>query len=213
MKILEKYPQIINEMIKKKAGIYALYREDKLYYAGLTINLRGRLKTHLKDRHKGLWDRFSVYLVTDGHHIKALESLVLRIANPQGNYVKGHMPAAINMGRKINNLMSEIDANNRAKLLGGIAVRRRIKVKAITKGTLGLKRVVEHSYKLRGMYKGNQYSATLRKDGLISYKQKKYESPTGAAKMIIKKKTVNGWAFWKYRDDAGEWVRLSNLRR
>jgi hypothetical protein len=48
---LEKYPQIINEMIKRKAGIYALYRKDKLYYAGLTINLRGRLKTHLKDRH------------------------------------------------------------------------------------------------------------------------------------------------------------------
>ena len=211
-KILEEYPQIINEMIKGKAGIYSLYYRDKLYYVGLTTNLKGRLKTHLKDRHKGLWDRFSVYLATEGHHIKPLESLVLRIVNPHGNHVQGRLPGAINMGRKINNQMSEIDANNRTRLLGGSAVTRRIKAKSTSKGTLGLKGVVEHRYLLRGVYKNKEYRATLRKDGLISYSSKKYESPTAAAKMIIKGRAVNGWAFWKYRNDTGKWVPLSHLR-
>jgi len=212
-RILEQYPQIINAMIKRKAGLYALYHKDKLYYVGLTANLKGRLKIHLRNRHKGLWDRFSAYLVTDDHYIKPLESLVLRIANPQGNYVKGHMPGASNMGRKINNQMSEIDANNRAKLLGGSAIKRRIKVRTVSKGTLGLKGVVEHPYNLRGTYKNKQYRATLRRDGLISFNHKQYESPTAAAKKIIKGRAVNGWTFWKYRDDSSEWVRLSRLRR
>lgn len=212
-KILEEYPQIINEMIKGQAGLYALYQRDKLYYVGLTVNLKGRLKTHLKDRHNGLWDRFSVYLVTEDHHIKPLESLVLRIVNPAGNRVQGHMPGASNLGRNISKLMSDIDANNRAKLLGGSAVTRRIKAKATSKGTLGLKGVVEHRYYLRGTYKGLQYRATLRKDGLISYNGKQYESPTAATKMIIKGRAVNGWVFWKFQNDAGEWVPLSHLRK
>ena len=211
--ILEKYPQIVNEMIKGKAGLYALYNRDRLYYVGLTANLKGRLKTHLKDRHKGLWNRYSVYLAKEANHIKSLESLVLRIVNPSGNHVKGHMPGASNLGRKINHQMSETDANNRAKLLGGSDVQRRIKAKATSRGTLGLKGVVEHRYLLRGAYKGKKYSATLRKDGLISYNRKQYESPTAAAKMIIKGRAVNGWAFWKYRNDAGEWVQLTRLRR
>lgn len=212
-KILEEYPQIINEMIKGKAGLYSLYNRDKLYYVGLTANLKGRLKTHLKDRHTGLWDRFSVYLVTEDHHIKPLESLVLRVVSPKGNHVQGHLPGAINLGRKINNQMSETDANNRAKLLGGSAVNRRIKAKATSKGTLGLKGVVEHRYYLRGVYKGVQYRATLRKDGLISYNGKHYESPTAATKMIIKGRAVNGWMFWKFQNDAGAWVTLSHLRK
>ncbi|WP_150102944.1 GIY-YIG nuclease family protein [Sideroxydans lithotrophicus] len=212
-KILEEYPQIINEMIKGKAGLYALYHGDKLYYVGLTMNLKGRLKTHLKDRHTGLWDRFSVYLVTEDHHIKPLESLVLRIVNPKGNHVKGHLPGASNLGRAISKHMSETDANNRAKLLGGSAVTRRIKAKATSKGTLGLKGVVEHRYILRATYKDKQYRATLRKDGLICFNTKQYESPTAAAKMIIKGRAVNGWVFWKYQNDAGEWVPLSRLRK
>jgi hypothetical protein len=212
-KILEEYPQIINEMIKRKAGLYALYNRDKLYYVGLTVNLKGRLNSHLKDRHKGLWDRFSAYLVTEDHHIKPLESLVLRIVNPHGNHVQGRLPGATNLGRQISNQMSEIDANNRARLLGGVAAKRRIKVKAASKGTLGLKGVVEHRLFLRGVYKGIKYRATLRKDGLISYNRKQYENPTAAAKMVIKGRAVNGWTFWRYRNDSEEWVPLSRLRK
>ena len=61
-RILEEYPDVIREFIRRKGGVYALYRKDQLYYVGLPSNLMARLKTHLRDRHRGAWDRFSVYL-------------------------------------------------------------------------------------------------------------------------------------------------------
>jgi hypothetical protein len=68
--VLEEYQDIIRHYIRGRNGVYALYKGEKLYYVGLATNLRGRLKQHLKDRHKGLWDRFSVYLTIGEHHIK-----------------------------------------------------------------------------------------------------------------------------------------------
>ena len=62
-KVFDAYPEIIREMIKGKSGVYALYRRGSLYYVGLASNLSGRLKNHRRDRHSGLWDRFSVYLM------------------------------------------------------------------------------------------------------------------------------------------------------
>ena len=41
------------------AGIYALYNGSKLYYVGLTKNLFGRIRWHLKDRHAKRWDNLS----------------------------------------------------------------------------------------------------------------------------------------------------------
>ena len=61
-KVLEEYQHIIKQYVRKRHGVYALYKGDKLYYVGLATNLRSRLRHHLKDRHRGLWDRFSVYL-------------------------------------------------------------------------------------------------------------------------------------------------------
>jgi hypothetical protein len=209
--IFEEYPQIINEMIKGKAGLYALYNRDKLYYVGLTVNLKGRLKAHLKDRHEGKWSRFSVYLVTEKEHTKPLESLVLRIASLPGNAVGGSIPGATNMARSISRQMKDIAANKQAKMFGGVAVKKRIKAKVHKKGMLSLNGVVENRYPLRGAYKGKSYSATLRKDGQISFKGKLYSSPTAAAKMIIKGRAVNGRVFWKYKSDGGKWVALSQL--
>ncbi len=37
-------------MIRRRAGIYVLYRRDKLYYVGLAGNLMGRLKGYLQAR-------------------------------------------------------------------------------------------------------------------------------------------------------------------
>ena len=65
-KLLEKHRPIIKDMIRGHAGIYALYKRDKLYYVGLATNMMNRVNHHLKDRHKGKWDGFSVYL-TERH--------------------------------------------------------------------------------------------------------------------------------------------------
>jgi len=54
--VLEKYPDIISHYMRRRNGVYALYRRERLYYVGLATNLRSRLKQHLRDRHRGLWD-------------------------------------------------------------------------------------------------------------------------------------------------------------
>ena len=69
---LEKYQKMIRQYVRRRSGIYALYRGDRLYYVGLASNLRSRLKGHLRDRHKNLWDRFSVYLTVGDQHMKNL---------------------------------------------------------------------------------------------------------------------------------------------
>lgn len=209
--LLEKYPQIVNEMIRGKAGLYALYNNDDLYYVGLAVDLRRRLKQHIKDRHGEYWNRFSVYLVTEDEHTKPLESLVLRIASPEGNSVKGKLPGAVNQKRSIVQKMKDIDANDRAKMMGGSAVNRRLKAKVKASGAQGMKGMLESSHALRAEYKGIPYKATLRKDGKINYQGALYSSPTAAAKGIIDGRAVNGRTFWKYKNDAGEWVALSRL--
>ena len=52
---LEKYQNIIRRYVRRRQGVYALYRRKKLYYVGLASNLRSRLARHLKDRHGDSW--------------------------------------------------------------------------------------------------------------------------------------------------------------
>ena len=71
--VMQAYPQIVRGMIRGRFGVYALYKRGRLHYVGLANNLIGRLKTHLRDRHRGSWDRFSVYLTSDAEHMRELE--------------------------------------------------------------------------------------------------------------------------------------------
>lgn len=86
---IKRYPEIVTEFAKGKSGVYALYKENSLYYVGLAKNLRSRLHHHLRDRHAEEWNRFSIYLTQGDEHLKELESLVLRILMPKGNRVAG----------------------------------------------------------------------------------------------------------------------------
>jgi hypothetical protein len=213
-KLLEdEYRQVITRMIKGHAGVYALYKGDRLYYVGLATNLMGRVKQHLKDRHAKRWDKFSVYLASTGDHIKPLESLLLRIALPAGNRVKGRLPGAVDQRRKLIREMREHDSMRHAALLGGNLARRRVrKATEEGQGTRVLGGRLERRIQLRADYKGERYVATLRKDGFIAYAGEKYPSPTAAARAIVPRH-VNGWMFWRYRHPKKGWVRLSEIRR
>jgi hypothetical protein len=94
---LSEYADIVREIVGRRHGVYALYRRDKLYYVGLATNLRNRLKAHLNDRHRGRWDRFSVYLTIDDRHLKEIESLAIRIAQPKGNRQSGKFARSDNL--------------------------------------------------------------------------------------------------------------------
>jgi hypothetical protein len=210
--ILEEYPAAVRDMIRGRAGVYALYRQDRLYYVGLASNLMGRIKTHLKDRHHGLWDRFSVYLTADDDHVKELESLVLRIVAPGGNRVKGKFSRALNLLKGLDATLRGHDADRRARLLGGAVARRRRKAKAIKwKGTKALSGMNDRRVALRARQKGKTYRASLRKDGVITYAGKHYGSPSSAAGAALGR-SVNGWHFWQYKSGRN-WVPLQHIRK
>ena len=212
-KVLDEYPEVIKIIIKGKAGIYALYRKEKLYYIGLATNLMGRLQTHLKDRHRGGWDRFSVYLTLHNEHMKELESLLLRITQPSGNKVGGKFIKSQNLRSEIYKLIKESNEDQIALLMGGaFAKRRRIKKLKTGKRLGDLAGIVEKRRLLKALHKGKRYFATLRKDGTIGYKGEKFSSPTAVAKHITGNGAINGWTFWLIKDEKNKWVKLSELR-
>lgn len=212
-KVLEKHRATLRSMIRGHAGVYALYRGEKLYYVGLASNLMSRVNHHLRDRHQGKWDRFSVYLVVDDGHIRPIESLILRVINPSGNRVKGRLAGAKDLARLLKRQIEERAKDETASLLGGrfASRRRRAKTRG-TKGTLILAGLVDKRTSLIASNKGKRFKATLRRDGRISYKKRLYDSPSAAASDAVGR-NANGWHFWRYRDSRGEWVRLREMKR
>jgi len=214
---LERYADLIREMVGRRHGVYALYRKGRLYYVGLAGNLRGRLKAHVRDRHAGKWDAFSVYLTIEDGHMKELESLVLRIASPRGNKQGGRFTKAQNL---MTVLKAEVRQRQRAELrsLGrGSEVkdplrhRRRIRLKQ-KRGQPTLAGFVNHAIALRRVYKNKVYRARVRKNGAVRWGKRVFTSPSHAATAIVGR-PANGWSFWLYQRAPGQWVRLQELRR
>jgi hypothetical protein len=100
-KLFERHPDVVRDFIGGNAGIYALYRKKKLYYVGLAKGLRNRLKAHVKNRHSNSWDRFSIYLTIKDQHIREIEALILRVANPPGAKQRGKLFQSVNMRQQI----------------------------------------------------------------------------------------------------------------
>ncbi len=211
-RVLEEYVEDIRLLIRGQSGVYALFRRKRLYYVGLASNLMGRLKSHLRDRHHGAWDRFSVYLTADSAHIKELESLLLRIVRPSGNRVSGGLMGSTNLRSAFAKRITQADADRRALLLGGAAAQRRRRAR-VRNAKLGeaIHGIVDRRTPIRAIYKGTTYRGALRRDGRIRVGSKIYDSPSPAAREIAGR-PVNGWAFFKYKNEKGEWVSLSRLR-
>src|SRR3569832_1420267 len=104
---LENYQHLIRNYVRKRHGVYALYRKKRLYYVGLASNLRTRLGHHLKDHHGDSWDRFSVYLTIDHRHLREMESLTQRIASPAGNKQRGKFAKSTDLRTKFRKDMKE----------------------------------------------------------------------------------------------------------
>lgn len=212
---LQEYQDVIREFVRRRHGIYALYRNDKLYYVGLASNLRTRLKAHLKNRHGESWDRFSVYLTIDDGHIRELESLALRIVKPAGNRQIGKFAQAENLRPK---LARVIRSNERERLRDLLGMTSRLKGLAGKKsvdpsiGAAVLSGYINGAMRLRGLHKGKVLKARVWRNGSIRFAGKFYNSPSLAAAAAVRRKTCNGWKFWKYERAPGDWVKLAELR-
>jgi hypothetical protein len=199
---LEKHQKIIKQYVRRRNGVYALYRKEKLYYVGLAKNLRSRLKSHLHDRHGTSWDRFSVYLTIGEQHLRELESLILRIVQPKGNKQKGKFPKSEDIRRRFARDVKD-RLNYEVALLLGNKPR-----KAASQGRGSKLRRT----KLKAWYKGKVFRALLLKGGKVRYKRRVYESPSAAAGKVVKG-AANGWIFWKYQRAPGDWVTADHLRK
>jgi len=212
---LEKYQGVIRGYVRGRQGIYALYRRNKLYYVGLASNLRNRLTQHLRNRNKGLWDRFSVYLTIGDSHLKELESLILRTVKPKGNTQTGKFIKSENIRGR---LARDLRARHREEinwLIGRTtspAVKRTGRKGAKKRGQPVLSSYFNRSTRLRATYRGKDVKARIRRNGLVRYKKKDYRSPSLAGSAVVKR-SCNGWTFWKYERAPGDWVFLDEIRR
>jgi len=212
-KIFDKYQKEITDMIKGHHGLYALYRKNKLYYLGLATNLKNRISHHLKGRHQGKWTHFSLYIIRKADHIKELESLILRIAYPEGNKMRGKLRNSKNIlpllkkqvKEKIKAEFEDIFKSHKTP------IRRTNTKSAKEKPLKGLLRDYQRIY---ANYKGKRFRAKVLPNGTIKMipDGQLFDSPSGAAKAIIARGAVNGWSFWKYKHKNGNLVYLKNLR-
>lgn len=216
-KIFSDYSKEITELADKRHGVYALYKGQRLYYVGLATNLRNRIKRHLKDRHSGKWDKFSLYLVRKADHIKELESIILRIADPAGNATKGRLSHAENLKKKLEDKIRLTQQAQLSKLLGSRrhdkqdrqTPRKRKVTRAQSEAALAP--YISERFIIKAQYKGQTYKARVRSNGMINFGGQLYSSPSAAAQAVVKRKGVNGWRFWTYRNENNEWVRLGQL--
>jgi len=215
-RLLEDYQSEIREYTRKRHGIYALYKGDRLYYVGLASSLQIRLKQHLKDRHRGKWDRFSIYLTETDAHMRELESLVVRIADPKGNKQTGRLAGSRNIKGDLSRELRDRHRKEMAVLFNDHKPIRKQKPKRRKQRGGGpnvpLEPWAHRRFQLRADYKGETYKATVRVNGWIYRQGYLYANPTAAARDIVGR-DVNGWHFWKVKNASGEWVPLNSIRK
>lgn len=209
--IFRRYSGAITDLIGSSPGVYALYDGPNLYYVGKATDLRRRVRHHLRDRHLASWTHFSLYLVRKEEQIDEIESLIVRIANPEGNRAIPKGKERGGLRKRLRILVKQKQQEEIELLFGEKKKERRIRVsKSHPKTPRGLVSKRTHLYRT---YKGKEYKAILTPAGTIVLRKKHYKTPTAAAKAIVDRKSVNGWAFWYIKDKNGEWVRLCDYKR
>jgi hypothetical protein len=79
-------------LLKRRAGVYALYQNDKLVRVGLGTNIYWRLKGHAKSK-KLIWNTASLFIIGEKNlkYLRDLETAIVRIAKPKYNNIKGRV--------------------------------------------------------------------------------------------------------------------------
>jgi hypothetical protein len=217
-RMLEENQDIIRDFVRGRNGVYALYRRGKLYNVGLASSLLTRLTQHLHDHHAPRWDRFSVYLTIGTGFMKEIESLLLRIANPPGNKVRGEFFRSENLLARVRAEYRRRRVEEEEELFGFLKRRQKAtgRVRA-PRPKDGRKPVLaEYVPQVRllvARYKGKHLKARVRRDGRIRFGGKFYTSPSLAAAAACGRVACNGWEFWKYERAPGDWVLLNELRK
>ncbi|MGH8611492.1 MAG: hypothetical protein ACREYF_05465 [Gammaproteobacteria bacterium] len=211
--LLEDHFEVVKRFIGRNAGIYALYRKDRLCYIGLASALSSRLKHHVNDHLSGAWDRFSIYLTIKDQHLKEIESLLLRIARPSGNKLAGRTARSRDLRKTVAKAIREKQKKEVQSLFARLR-RHGVVTDATVKADeqSELMRLLPQGARLRGTLKKATYRATALRDGRVRYDGVYYKSLSAAAIAAVKRPT-NGWWFWAIERSRGDWVRLTKFRK
>ena len=150
--------------------------------------------------------------MTDFLEVPVVDMPAKSLICPRGNRVGGKFVRSENLSQFLSQEMKDQDKDKRARLLGGDIKKRRVKSKiAEATSSHGLKDAFDRSVTLKRWHKGFEYTASLRRDGRISFSGETYKSPS-AAGFAARGHSTNGWTFWHYRLKK-EWITLSTLRK
>jgi len=209
--IFDSFKEEIISVIAGHQGVYVLYRKNKLYYVGLAIDLKNRISHHLLDRHQGKWTHFSLYMIRREEHTRELESLLLRIADPSGNAVRGKL--------RTTNLLPKLKAQVKEKF-------KDILIDIFDKGSDQKNKKLRRKHKfnpLKGCFpqgkpilatwRGKKYKAWVSPRGSIKFDGQTFYSPSAVGKSIREGRATNGWVFWRFKDKNGRLKKLLTIRR
>ena len=201
----------MREFVGRNAGVYALYRKDRLYYVEFASALRHKLTAHGKNRHGNMWDKFSIYLTIKDQHLREIEALLLRITKPPGAKQSGKLAQSKDMKRQIMKAIHDKHTKEASSLFGKVIIQKN-EVRSKRRGDSELIRFLPTGARLKATNKGKTFRARARRDGRVRYNGQTYRSLSLAAKAIMKR-PVNGWWFWQIERGKGNWVRLTKIRK
>ena len=206
--LLTNHKDLVTELIGKSHGIYALYSEEELYYVGKAVELKRRLKDHLKNKHKAEWTHFSLYLIEDVEYVETIEALLISIASPRGNSKSPRAGSDDKLRKTLKKMLVAKQKREVEELLGTSKAdeQKRQIINPVLNGRFKAPRPLFKNYK------GVDYNARLLPSGQIEYNNQVFETPTAAAMKIVDRSTVNGWTFWSIQDEDNNWVKLKYLK-
>jgi Restriction Enzyme Adenine Methylase Associated/Protein of unknown function (DUF2924) len=211
--LLERHPDIVRDFIGRNAGVYALYRRNRLYYVGLANALRHRLKAHVKNKHSHSWDSFSVYLTIKDQHLREIEALMLRLARPSGARQRGRLAQSKDLRRSITRAVRQKQNKEVSSLFVRLNLVKAVEERKPKKSyDSDLIRLLPEGARLMATYKGKVHRARVRRDGRVRFNGEYYPSLSLAAKSAARH-SINGWWFWRVQKGKGNWVRLYKIRK
>jgi len=146
--------------------------------------------------------------------------MLIRIAYPKGNSQKGKLKGSHDLKPTLKQKVKAQQSSELDDLFRGHKPKRtKAKKKKTVKRKEKQAKLKRPLYKvfpggkvLYATYNGKDHKAWVRKNGGIKYKGVTYDTPSGAGK-AARKRSTNGWIFWKYRDENGDLVKLTSLRK
>jgi len=140
------------------------------------------------------------------------------------NIARGRFARSENLLDALKKMMSDSDRRRRDEILVATKRRRPAAGKRRKRGTAKKPAASRKERKpvlfglfqpgtvLRAKHKGTEYTSTIDAEGKIHLGANVFNSPSMAA-IDIAGHPKDGWLFWRYKNEKGEWVLLDELRR